>query len=56
MNGKESKWLTNRYGQPKIAVSDALADKFIAAGVATEDDLLRTKPLPLGEEDSGGEE
>jgi hypothetical protein len=45
-----SPWLPgtplSKKGYPKLYVSDAMADRWIAAGAADEDDLIRTKPIP----------
>ena len=39
-------WPKNRFGVPRLIVSRATADRFIAAGVAVEDDLIIQEPLP----------
>lgn len=38
-------WPRSKRGYLKLVVDDATADRWIAAGVATEDDLIRQKPI-----------
>lgn len=42
----EDNWPTNKRGAPKLFVSDAMADKLIRVLGMSEDDFIRTKPLP----------
>lgn len=44
---QKREWPRGSRGQPKLFLSDAQADRFIAAGLLTEDDVIRTKPVPL---------
>ena len=41
------RWPKNAKGAPKLFVPDSVADQAIAAGIATEDDFIRTKPMPV---------
>ena len=43
----DERWPKSRLGYPKIACSDAQAERWIAEGIATEDDLFRVKDIPL---------
>lgn len=39
-------WPRNRRGELKLFLSDRQADDFIKAGLLTEDDIVRVKPIP----------
>ena len=43
---EDDDWPKNKRGQPKLLVLPAEADRLIASGAATEDDLIRMDPVP----------
>lgn len=50
MNGdrRQDEWPFNpKTGRYKLILSDGQANRFIAAGLLTEEDVIRTKPIPL---------